>query len=226
MHFERVNAVRQPAIRSGFQVLRRGIPNAFQRFFVSVRLSAENLALRQPVRLSPESSDALDPANKSRRVFCFHPLQLFGRGSLSKKARQFFIQLLFHLREILSRPRRRLHAELPADFAQSHECISRLSQFGRRRRAACRTSTSSLCSAHRLPGPDNRLRHSRIPECSRSCRLLPAARDPAPFAGASQSSSRSMLPGAPPVARRGCPRNIFPLSLSRFSRQCLRPERG
>ena len=27
------------------------------------------------------------------------------------------------MREILSRPRRRLHAELPADFAQSHECI-------------------------------------------------------------------------------------------------------
>src|SRR5260370_24367691 len=121
MHFERVNAVRQPAIRSGFQVLRRGILNTFQRFFVSVRLSAENLALRQPVRLSSESSDALDPANKIRRVFCLHPLQLFTRRPLSKEARHFSIQLLLHLREILSRPRRRLHSELPPRFTQRHE---------------------------------------------------------------------------------------------------------
>src|SRR6266478_2513932 len=98
------------------QIFRRRLLYAFERDLVGIRPSAIHLALRQPVRFSAEPTNPLDSADKVRLVLSLDALHLLWRRSIFQKSRQFFIQFLFHLRNTLSRPRRRPDVELTANF--------------------------------------------------------------------------------------------------------------
>ena len=48
-YFEHVHAIRKPAVRDGFQILRSGILDSLERDLVCIGTAQEHLALRQPV---------------------------------------------------------------------------------------------------------------------------------------------------------------------------------
>ena len=56
-------------------------------------------------------------------ILRFHAGQFFLRRAVLEELGQFLIQLFFDLRQIPARLRRRLHAELPGDFVQSHKRV-------------------------------------------------------------------------------------------------------
>ena len=112
-----VHAIREPAIRGGFQIFNGGILNAFQRNLVGGWVAEEHLIAGELVGLSTEAADAFDAADEVGHVIGLNSLQFFGGGPVFQKARQLFIHLLFYWIETLSRARGLLNVELSADLS-------------------------------------------------------------------------------------------------------------
>jgi hypothetical protein len=122
MHLQNEDAVREPAPGCPAQVLGGRGFHSLQRRLVGVRAAAEHLAGGQPVRLAPESPDALDAPNETRHVIALGALQLVRRRSGFEKTRQFFVCGILHLRQLVARPRRHLNIKLSADLTGIDIC--------------------------------------------------------------------------------------------------------
>ncbi|MCG3120209.1 MAG: hypothetical protein ALAOOOJD_02834 [bacterium] len=118
MHFENVNAVRQPLFGGVMEILCRGFTNAVQRGFVIIRGAAINLILRENVGFAAEAADALNAANEARFVLRFDALQ-FRRGrAFGEKLGQLFVNRLFDFCQIAAGLGRRVNVKLAGDFTR------------------------------------------------------------------------------------------------------------